>query len=140
MNEEQANKTLMARVTRAFAEGDMQPLLTALDDNVQWTSNSPVPYFRFGGGHTNRDGVKELLALIAATYMFRRFQAKEIVAEGETVWGLFEVEAAHQSSGKQVKLDLAIRWIMRDGKVISHQGFFDTASVLLQQGQDLMHP
>jgi hypothetical protein len=30
---------------------------------------------------------------------------------------------------------MAIRWRLKDGKIIEHQGFFDTASLLIQQGQ-----
>lgn len=131
----EANKALMARVARAFAQGDLQPLTDALDDKAVWTSNSPVEFFRIGGTRRDRTGTAEQLALLSASYVFRRFEPKEIVAEGETVWGLFDVDATHIPTGKPVTVDLAIRWIVRDGKVVSHQGFFDSASMLIQQGQ-----
>lgn len=135
IDRQRANKALMAKAARGFAEGDLKPLLTALDEKVEWVSNSPLQFFRFGGKHAKLAGVTELQALMAATYLFHRFDPKEIIAEGDTVWGLFDVEATHQPSGKKVRTDLAIRWVVRNGKVISHQGFFDTAGMLAQQGQ-----
>jgi uncharacterized protein len=129
------NKALMAKVTRAFVEGNLQPLTEALDDKAVWTSNSPAEFFRIGGTRRNREGTAEQLALLAATYMFHRFAPKEIVAEGDTVWGLFDVAATHLPTGKPVTIDLAIRWVVRNGKIVSHQGFFDSASMLIQQGE-----
>jgi uncharacterized protein len=129
------NKALMAKVARAFVEGNLQPLIEALDENAVWTSNSPAEFFRIGGTRQNREGTAEQLALLAATYMFHRFEPREIVAEGDTVWGLIDVAATHLPTGKPVTVDLAIRWVVRNGKIVSHQGFFDSASMLIQQGE-----
>jgi ketosteroid isomerase-like protein len=32
-----------------------------------------------------------------------------------------------------IKLDMAIRWRIKDGKIIEHQAFFDTAHLVVQQ-------
>jgi hypothetical protein len=29
---------------------------------------------------------------------------------------------------------MAFRWRLKDGKIIEHQGFWDTASLMIQQG------
>jgi ketosteroid isomerase-like protein len=44
------------------------------------------------------------------------------------------MEALHQPSGRYVRSDVSIRWTVKNGKITEHQGFFDTAGVLLQQG------
>ena len=67
-------------------------------------------------------------------YTFVRFQPTAIVTQGDIVLGQFEVEAFHQRSGKTVKTAMSIRWTVRRGMIMAHEGFFDTASVLLQQG------
>ena len=64
---------------------------------------------------------------------------KEVLAEGDVVWGLFDVGLRYDAKGRaseaiNVQLDMAIRWRLRDGKIIEHQAFFDTAQLLLQQG------
>jgi ketosteroid isomerase-like protein len=129
------NKALMAKVAAAFKEGDIRLLKESIADDVSWKSTSPASLFRFGGEHFNRNGVTDLLALLFVSYLFRRFDPKEIIAENDVVWGLFEVEAVHLPTRATIRTDIAVRWRIRDGKVIEHQGIFDTASVLIQQGQ-----
>jgi ketosteroid isomerase-like protein len=131
---ELANRDLMLKVMTAFGKGDLEPLFAALDDSVVWTSHAPRPYFRFGGVHKGRTGIREYTALVFSRYSFSRFEAKSILAKDEIVCGVFEAEAWHQPSGKVVRSDVAIRWRVRDGRILEHQGFFDTAGVLMQQG------
>ena len=73
-------------------------------------------------------------------YTFYRFKPREIVAKGNVVWGLFDAEIGYKpfvgrDTAKHVCLEIAIRWQLQDGLIIEHQGFFDTASLLTQQGQ-----
>jgi ketosteroid isomerase-like protein len=131
--QERTNKALMASVAKAFKEGDLRPLFEAIDDSIVWTSTSPVEFFRFGGVHFNRAGVTELSAQIFSTYHFRAFTPISIVAEGETVWGHFNMEMIHLPSGRVAKSEIAIRWVVRNKKVVEHQGFFDTATMLMHQ-------
>ncbi len=134
MNQELSNKNLMLTVLRAFKEGDVGPLMAALGPNIMWKSNSPPEYFRFGGQCSGIAEVKARIALIFSQYHFIRFQPVMILTQEDVVLGKFEVEAFHQRSGKTVKTDLSIRWTVRHRKIVEHEGFFDTAGVLMQQG------
>ena len=96
LDQQKANKKLMEKAARAYAKDDLGPLIAALDENVVWKSNSPVQLFRFGGEHFRAEGVKEHQSLMATTYLFHRFEPKLLTAEGESVWGIFDVEATHQ--------------------------------------------
>lgn len=129
-----ANKSLMLRVLRAFGDGDLEPLFDAVAEDVVWISNAPTDYFRFGGTHRGRAGMKEFTALFSSRYHFVYLAPKSIIGKGEVVHGLYEAEVHHRPSGKTVKIDIAIRWVVKNGKITEHQGFFDTASVLIQQG------
>jgi ketosteroid isomerase-like protein len=134
MNSEASNKELMLSVFAAFRDGNLAPLFDAVSPDVVWTSSAPQQFFRFGGTHRGLSGMKEYTALLFSRYTFIRFEPMNVTARGEQVWGLFDAEALHQPSGKYVKTEISIRWSVRDGKVVEHQGFFDTAGVLLQQG------
>ena len=134
MTEELSNKTLMLSVIRAFREGDTAPLFAALSLQIVWKSNAPREFFRSGGESSGLVEMKARIAGIFAQYHFVRFDPTAIVTQGDTVIGQFEVEAFHQRSGKTVKTDMSIRWTVRHGKIMQHQSFFDTAAVLLQQG------
>jgi ketosteroid isomerase-like protein len=130
---------LMRSITSAFEEGDVKPLMAAIHPDVIWKSASKCAgLFSFAGTHKDRVGVVEVLAKVATRYTFTRFQAKEIVEQGEVVWGVFDTRLLyrprHDASPKSMTVEMALRWRIRDGKIVEHQAFFDTAYMLVQQG------
>jgi len=132
---EKSNLELVRRITRGLATNDMRPLIAALDDNVVWMSNSLPPYFRFGGEHLKRAGVLDLLAKVSAEYAFHRYEIDEISETGNDIWAICEVVAHHRPTDRNVTGRIIFHMVFRDGKLASYEGFFDTASVLQQQGR-----
>jgi ketosteroid isomerase-like protein len=134
---------LMRGVAAAFAKSDLQPLFDAIHEDIVWKSASEQEgIFRFGGEYRNRAGLLVLLANLSKVYTFYRFDPKDIISSGETLWGHFDVGFFYDQKGaaepkKHIALEMAIRWRLRDGKIIEHQAFFDTASLLVQQGTSL---
>lgn len=125
----------MRTVTKAFEKGDLQPLLTVIDEHTVWKSASTMQgRFRFGGAYRTRAGILEVTSQIATTYLFRRFHPVEIIASGEIAWGLFDAQIEHRPSGNVINLEIALRWRVKNGMLREHQAFFDTASLLAQQG------
>ena len=133
--------TLMCKVVAGFENSDMAPLLAAMHDEIVWKSaNRYDALFRSKGEYKTRPRVIELLTDIFRNYKFHRFEPKEIVAIGNVVWGHFDVVLSFDPKGtgivsKHVDLEIAIRWLLREGKIVEHQSFFDTASLLIQQAQ-----
>jgi len=134
MTQELANKTLMLTVMAAFADGNLEPLFAAVSPQVVWKATAPREFFRFGGTHRGIAGMKEYTALLFSRYHFTRFTPGILTARDDQVWSVFEAEALHQPSGKYVQFDISIHWTVKDGKIAEHQCFFDTAGVLMQQG------
>ena len=137
-----AEEQFMKTVVEAWGHADMRPVFDALDENVVWKSASTVDdgRFRFGGEHRGRDNVLALLSKISTAYFFSEYETKEIVSKGEIVWGLFRAKGNYAPvTGEQppmrLELDTAMRWRVRNGKIIEAQTFFDTAALLAQQGQ-----
>ena len=135
MTQEQSNKALMLGIVSALKDGDLGPLFAALSSDVVWKATAPTQFFRFGGVHHGVAGVREYTALLFSRYHFARLAPKTVTAQGERVWGLFEAEALHQPSGRYVRFDIFIGWSVKSGKIAEHQCLFDTASVLIQQGE-----
>jgi ketosteroid isomerase-like protein len=135
MSQELSNRELMLSVLAAFKDGNLEPLFAALSPDVVWKSTAPREFFRFGGTHRGIAGLKEYTALLFSRYSFVRFAPKIVTAKGDMVWGLFDAEARHAPSGKYVKSDIMVRWTVREGRIAEHQGLFDTAGVLQQQGE-----
>lgn len=131
---------LMRTVTQAFAEGNLGPLMGAIHEDIVWKAASgQANLFRFGGTHKARAGVVNVTSNIAMDYTFRRFEPREIVGKADVAWGLFDAEIVYNPLGRGktpriVTLEIAIRWRLKDGKIIEHQAFFDTQSLLAQTG------
>jgi len=138
---DKSGEALMRRVVAAFEQSDLKPLLDALHEDVVWKSASrdPDSPFSFAGDHKNRAGILAVLSHISKDYTFHRMTPVEISQTGEAVWGLFRVNLRYDPKGRNIKprnieMDWALRWRLKDGKIIEHQAFFDTAYLLQQQG------
>jgi ketosteroid isomerase-like protein len=131
---------LMRTVTAAFGQSDLGPLMDALHEDVVWKSASRHPGgpFSFAGDYRNRAGVVEVLANIAKDYTFHHMTPRDITGHDDLVWGLFDVGATYDAKGRTekslpIQLEMAIRWKLKDGKIIEHQVFFDTAFLAERQ-------
>ena len=134
MSQEASNKALMLSVFAAFQDGHLEPLFAAISPEVVWKASAPQEFFRFGGTYHGVPGLHEYTALLSSRYHFSRFAPRIVTASGDQVWGLFEAEAVHQPSSRYVRFDVSIRWTVKAGRITEHQCFFDTAGVLMQQG------
>ena len=133
--------SLMCKVVAGFEKSDTGPLAAAMHEEIVWKSaNRHDNLFRFNGEYKTRARVIERLTDLFQNYTFHRFEPKEIIAVGDVVWGYFDVVLSFDPKGsgivsKYVDLEIAIRWRLKEGKIIEHQSFFDTASLLIQQTQ-----
>lgn len=135
----QSNEELMRMVVAAFEKSDLKPLYDALHDDVVWkTASKHDGLFSFAGEYKSRPGVVEVLSNISKDYTFHHMKPKEVVAARDVVWGLFDVGFCYDAKGTagqatNIILDMAIRWRIKDGKIIEHEAFFDTAHLVVQQ-------
>ena len=138
-----SGEQLMRTIAAAWEKSDMQPLMAALHDDVVWKTGSRHPGgpFSFKGHYTNRAGILDVLANISKDYTFHRMTPVEILEGPDVVWGLFDVSLSYDPKGrgmrpKTLKMEWVVHWRLKDGKIIEHQAFFDTAYLLMQQGQN----
>lgn len=134
-------EALMRTIVAGFEKSDLQPLMNALHPDVVWKSASrhEGSPFSFAGDHKNRAGILAVLSHISRDYTFHRMVPVEIMSRGELVWGQFDVTLRYDPKGKgaaskTLRMDWVLHWRIRDGKIIEHQAFFDTAYLLQQQG------
>jgi len=108
-----------------------------MDDHIVWKSAATREgfFFPFAGVYEGLSGVERAIAHIAQRYKFRQFKAREVVSAGETVWGMFEVvlddiDPMRSEPSEPISFEMAIRWRVRNNKVVEHQAFFDTAALM----------
>src|ERR671926_1076253 len=68
----------------AFGRGDIPAVLDLLTDDVEWTLQGPS-VLPFAGTRRGREGVAEFFSLLGENLEFQEFEAREFVAQGDTV-------------------------------------------------------
>jgi ketosteroid isomerase-like protein len=134
MSEDVTNKDLMLAVMAGLKSGKLEALFEAIRSDVVWKVMAPREFFRFGGSYQGRAGVKEFTALLFSDYHIARLTPRTVTAKGDEVWGVFDTETLHRTSGRYARFDISLHWRMKDCQIAEQQCFFDTASVLIQQG------
>jgi len=129
-----APEQLLRTVVQALQRADFKPLYDAIGDDVVWKSAATMKgFFRFGGQYTGREGIEELIKEVETDYIVRSITPKEIVSRDDVTWGLFWADLFYKPTSSQVCFDWAVRWRTRDGKLVEHQAFIDTAAVLVRE-------
>ena len=129
------NKAHVQRILSAYALSDLGPLLEAIHPDIVWTSQGPAAHYGFGGGHKGRAGTLAGMAKIATDYQLNGYEVAELVAEGDVVWMTANVDFSHRKSGARLKFPLVSRWQFKDGKVVALTEYYDSASLLLEEGR-----
>ena len=134
MTQDINHKDLMLAVVAGFKSGKLETLFDAIRAEVVWKVMAPREFFRFGGSYHGVAGVKEYTALLFCDYHFVRLRPLTVTAKDDEVWGVFDAEALHRPSGRYVQSNVSLHWRMQGGMIAEQQMFFDTAAVLMQQG------
>lgn len=129
------NKALVQRVLAAYAQSDLEPLLQVIDPDVIWISQGPAQHYAFGGRHIGRAGVLAAMSKLAMEYQLHDYNLVELIGEGEVVWMTAQVDFTHRKSKRRLTFPLVSRWQIRGGRVLALTEYYDSASLLLQEGQ-----
>lgn len=90
------------QIYAAFGRGDVPAILARLAPDVEWeyeTFPNPVPWLQPLQG---RDSVPRFFEVLAAQVEFQSFLPRELLAQGQTVVTLLDLEATVRSTGKRV--------------------------------------
>ena len=129
----ETNRRLLERILKAYGEGDLERVVSWVDDEVVWVVHTLPGHYRFGGPRRGHLGMSEVWAMIATYFTMERYESLEIVGEGDVLWSTNELTVLVRKSGKRVMLRLVNRWQFKDGKVVFCDEYFDTAGTLAQQ-------
>ena len=84
---------------QGFADGDMQPLLSMLADDVVWTNHSAKAYSPFAGSHVGVEGVKKYFSRMPQINQ-ERFDILAIAENNGYVMVTIDRKATYLSVGK----------------------------------------
>lgn len=113
----------------AFGRRDVQPLLAALADDVEWVDPLPADY-PVGGTFRGKAAVQDYFRQLAQIAEFRSFDLVDVIAAGDKVVALIHLETTMRHNGRPFAGDSAHVWTFRDGQAVQYRIYADTAGIM----------
>jgi ketosteroid isomerase-like protein len=120
------NVALVRGLYEAFANGDVQTVVGALDGKVEWYEAEHVTYWPGGPFVGPQAVVNGVFARIPQDFDNFRIDIARIVGCGDTVLVEARYRATVKATGKPLDAQVAHIWDFRDGKVVHWQQYTDT--------------
>ena len=123
----QQNKELVQGVYDSFFKGDLEGVLSRLDDNIEWrtpgASDLPTAGVRRG-----RAQVRDFFQLLPTLFDFEDFKIETLVADGDRVVVLGSDTFIMKGTGTRLHEAWAHVYTIRNGKVVVFDEYLDTAA------------
>ena len=111
-----------------FMQRDIPAILNILSDDIEWVLPASAKV-SFSGTFKGRDGVTNFFENVGNTNDISEFVVDNYIADGDYVVALGHLSATAKSTGKTSSNKWAHVWQLKDGKVIRHYEYVDTAEI-----------
>jgi len=118
------------RVYQAFGEGDLDTILGAMTEDVDWaaeTSSTAAPWY---GVRHGKDQVSSFFNEFGQTMEVEEFTPLSVAANDTDVFSVVRIRAKSRSTGRTLVNNLHHFFRFRGGKIAFYRGTEDTAQVL----------
>lgn len=123
------NVTLLRALYRAYGEGDIEPVIAALDEDVRWCSMGSTGDLPWLGQCHGFDGVVNYFQTLAENITVNRYEPAYFVADGDRVVAIVTLSITHNATGRSSTFEKADVFLFRGGKILEFTEFYDTAGV-----------
>jgi ketosteroid isomerase-like protein len=131
---EQQNTRVVQDAYAAFKRGDIQSVINACANDVEWISPGQG-ILPTGGTYRGQAEVGRFFGLVGQNLDFTAFEPRTYVAQGDTVVGLGSYRAKVKETGKFAEAEFAMVFTIRDGKITRFQEYTDTAAIAPAYGK-----
>jgi len=132
--EEHNNIQIINEHFAAFGRGDLQSALNMVADKVYWqspvTRNRPAEITWAVPRHS-REEVEQFFQELSEKVQPEKFEIIGFIAQGDKVVVEGSNKGKIKSTGKSYEHDWIMVFTLRDGKIISHRHYYDTADVVI---------
>jgi ketosteroid isomerase-like protein len=125
-----ANLEIIKGVYTAFATGDIQAFLGAMDPKIEWNEAENFPYAD-GNPYKGADAIVQgVFARIGADWEYWTITDQEYHVTLEAmVIVTARYNAKHKITGKVIRAQVTHMWTLKDGKITRFQQYADTLQV-----------
>jgi ketosteroid isomerase-like protein len=126
---ERENVRLIQDAYAAFGRGDIQAIIDACTDDVDWQILGPkeIPAM---GARKGKNGVRDFFDTLASEDEVLQFEPQKFVAQGDTVVVTGHYKARFRHNNAIAESDWCHVFTIRDGSVASWRQYSDTAAFL----------
>ena len=125
-----SNVDLVRNVYSAFAAGEVEQVLGAMDPNIEWREAEGNPYQPDGSAWIGTGAVVEKLFVpLGADWDGFTTHPMEFHDAGDTVVVEGRYTGTHKKTGKSLDAQVCHVWRLANGKLTSFQQFVDTAQM-----------
>jgi ketosteroid isomerase-like protein len=133
MRKEEQNIQVVKRLFEAFSKGDIQGALNTFAENVDF--QSPVtrhaePQISWAKPRHSPGEVAAFFKEMAEKMQVRSMEPIEFTAQGDRVAVEGKNTGIVKSTGRSYEHDWAMVFTIRDGKIVRHRHYYDTADLL----------
>lgn len=132
------NTRIVLECYAAFKAGEIERLLSMVGDDVDWESaygaGDRIP---IGGRRHGKADVRRFFRQVEDNLDFSRFDVGTTISQGEYVVVLGHYEGTVKPTGRHFSTDWSMLFQVRNGQIIWHREYTDTASVLESFGAGL---
>jgi uncharacterized protein len=117
-------------VYEAFGRGDVQAVLDAVTDGVDWAaeaSSTAVPWY---GVRHGKDGVASFFEAFGSTMEIQEFNPYAFAANDNEVHTVVHCRATSRATRKEIDHDLHHYFRFENGKIAFYRGTEDTAQTV----------
>lgn len=125
---------------RYARDGDVEPLMAHLADDVVWRSVGPADRLRFARLCQCPDDVRGFFRTLAEDWEMMSYKVNEMIGQGERVVVLADVCFCHRHTGKVVATPKADVFRLREGKIVEFCEFYDSAAVVEAASESALDP
>jgi len=122
------NAAAVRKLYAAFARHDIQRILDALAEDVEWIvpGSKEIPYAGIRRGKTQ---VAEFFKSLGRSTEINRFEPREFVSEGERVAVAGYYDGWVKPTGRRFEEEWVMLWTLRNGKIIRLREYMNPASL-----------
>jgi ketosteroid isomerase-like protein len=132
------NSDIIRSAYDAFVRGDLDAVLSTLDETIEWVTPGPSE-LPIAGRRRGLEEVAVFFQTLNEMIQFERFEPLEFIEQGDRIVVLGEDTIRVRATGRTVDYDWTHFFEMRDGKAVRFREYGDTAALVaeLQAAQEI---